>query len=291
MLATTNSGRARRRARLGEIRRSQDRYALVFTLVLTILTADCSEFFFQPVWAADSSVPQVTVTAANRAEQIFKAAETRFNQEPANVLAASQFARACFDLAELAAQNAQRADFANRGIAACRQVIDRDPTNAAGHYYLGMNLAQLARTKNLGALKIVGEMEREFTTALALDPVFDFAGPDRNLAMLYHQAPGWPTSIGSKKKARTHLLQAVTRSPDYPENRLYLLEVYLDWDERKAVRDQIPSMERTLERARMKFAGAEWAASWADWERRWEKIKRKAYEKPKPAASPRQKQD
>lgn len=60
------------------------------------------------------------------------------------------------------------------------QNVARDPKSAAGHYYLGMNLGQLARTKLLGALKLVDEMEREFKAAVALDERFDHA--DRNAA-------------------------------------------------------------------------------------------------------------
>ena len=47
----------------------------------------------------------------------------------------------------------------------------------AGHYYLAMNLGQLARTEMIGALKIVKEMENEFEIAADIDPRFDHAGP------------------------------------------------------------------------------------------------------------------
>ena len=65
-----------------------------------------------------------------------------------------------------------------------------------------MNLGQLARTELLGALKLVKEMEREFKTAADLDKQFDYAGPERCLGLLYRDAPGWPASIGSRRKAR-----------------------------------------------------------------------------------------
>ncbi len=77
-----------------------------------------------------------------------------------------------------------------------------NPNSAPAHYYLAMNLGQLARTEFLGALKLVREMEREFKTAAELDAQFDFAGPERSLGLLYRDAPGWPVSIGSKRKAR-----------------------------------------------------------------------------------------
>ena len=87
-----------------------------------------------------------------------------------------------------------------------------------------MNQGQLARTKLLGAIHLVDEMEVSFKTALALDPTYDFAGPDRCLGLLYRDAPGWPTSIGSRMKARRHLQAAADLRPNHLENRLALLE-------------------------------------------------------------------
>ena len=47
-----------------------------------------------------------------------------------------------------------------QGIAAAKQAVSRASNSAPAHYYLGMDLAQLAQTKSLGALKLVGQMER-----------------------------------------------------------------------------------------------------------------------------------
>ena len=228
------------------------------------------------VFCAERASQPSLQSPRERAERIFKESETHFKNNPTNVTVAWQFARACFDLAELAAKDAERAELAQRGIAVCRQLIGRDPKNAAAHYYLALNLGQLARTKSLGALKLLSEMEREAKTALDLDPSFDYAGPDRFLGMLYHEAPGWPASIGSKSKARAHLLKAVERSPDYPENRLYLLEAYWQWGEKNKVQAELNATGKIMEKAHKKFVGVEWADSWRDWEKRWETIKRKA---------------
>jgi len=94
----------------------------------------------------------------------------------------------------------QRATIAIEAISICRQLVERSPKLPAGHYYLGMNLGQLARTKTLGALKIVNEMEREFKTALLLDARWDYAGADRNLGLLYLQAPGWPPALATVQR-------------------------------------------------------------------------------------------
>ena len=234
---------------------------------------------------ADSAPEQ---TASAQAEHKFFEERARFNKNSNDPEVAWQFARACFDWADLASSNAQRAEIAVEGIDAARHAIERDPRLAAGHYYLGLNLGQLARTKKIGALRLVDEMEAEFKAAIALDPKFDYAGPHRSLGLLYADAPGWPTSIGSHSKARFHLRTAVDLSPDYPDNRLSLLETYLKWGDKTAVESQLAATEEAFQQARKNFAGEKWSASWQDWDRRWQKIKAKATEPVRKLESPRQ---
>jgi hypothetical protein len=199
-----------------------------------------------------------------RVIQQFQKAEARYLEKPANLEAAWQFGRACFDLADFSTNNTERAAIAERGMAACRTVVERDPKSVPGHYYLGMNMGQSARTKIIGALKLVKEMEREFSAAADGDPKFDYAGPARNLGLLYRDAPVIG-SIGSKPKAREYLTRAATLVPDYPENRLALAEGYLKWGDRPAAREQVEALHKCIDAAKKQFAGPEWDSSWVDW--------------------------
>jgi hypothetical protein len=221
-------------------------------------------------------------TFPQRAEKKYLEARKRFQSNTNDAEAAWQFGQACFDWAEFAKNDEQREQIANEGIGACRQLIARSPSSVAGHYYLGMNLGQLARTKTLGALKIVDEMEREFSAARAVDARFDYSGPDRNLGLLYFDAPGWPASIGSKSKAREHLERTIQISGDYPENRLCLLEAYLRWKETKGIQRELKAMKELLPKARDKFAGEAWEQSWLDWNKRWKAIREKAGDRDQP---------
>src|SRR5689334_21307932 len=153
------------------------------------------------------------------ARKAFQDTQARYRKEPRSGEAAWQFARACFDLAELATNTAQRAEYAEQGIAACGPALEREPKLAPAQYYLGMNLGQLARTKGLSALKLVKRMERAFSAARELDEKFDYAGPDRNLGLLYRDAPS-VLSVGSRAQAKQHLERAAELTPVYPENRL-----------------------------------------------------------------------
>jgi len=219
----------------------------------------------------------------------FHDAQMRYEKEPRNNEAAWQFARACFDLADLATNNAQRIEIADQGIAACKQLLSRDSNSAPGHYYLGMNLGQVAQTRGLGALKLVTEMEREFSAARDLDSSFDYAGPDRNLGLLYRDAPAM-VSIGSRTRAKKHLQRAVELAPNYPENHLNLIEAYVKWNERNAAHNELKTVEELLPRSRANFGGKAWEASWADWEERLRKIRKKLEEPAKAIPSPRQKE-
>jgi tetratricopeptide (TPR) repeat protein len=222
-----------------------------------------------------------------RARRQFIEAEWHFRVETTNAEAAWQFGRAAFDWAEFATNNSQRAAIAEQGIAACRQLTAREPRLAAAHYYLALNLGKLAdATRNLGGLKLVMEMEREFKVVRQLDPGFDYAGADRSLGMLYRDAPGWPISVGSRSKARVHLRKAVELAPDYPDNRLCLLETYLEWGDKKAARAELARVEETLRIARRNFSGDQWAASWRDWDKRLEQIKARISEPTSPLKSP-----
>jgi hypothetical protein len=225
------------------------------------------------VWAgplpAEAAVPGAPDFGA-QARQAYVTARTLHESSRTNLTAAWEFASACFEWAEFASNATQRAALAQEGIAVSRWVVEQQPGLAAGHYYLAMNLGQLARTKSLGALRLVSEMEKQFQTASELEATFDHAGPDRSLGLLYRDAPGWPTSVGSRAKARRHLQHAVELCPDFPENRLCLLETLHHWGEAKTVQAELPRVARALTRARASFTGDAWAASWADWDRRWE---------------------
>jgi tetratricopeptide (TPR) repeat protein len=210
-----------------------------------------------------------------RAEELFRQARQRYQTETNDSEAAWQFARACFDYADLATNKATRVDIARQGVAACRQLIARHPASAEGHYYLGMNLGQIADTKrNLSALRMAKEMEHEFLLVCDLDEHFDHAGSDRNLGLLYLEAPSL-ISIGSRTKARQRLRRTVELEPDFPENRLVLAEAYLKWGETADARHELKALEELWPEARRKFSDENWAPIWADWEKRLQNIKDK----------------
>lgn len=199
------------------------------------------------------------------------AAETKLHEEPTSLEAACQYARACFERAEFPTNSAHRAELARRGMAAARSAITMNSNSAPAHYYLAMNLGQLARTKMLGALPLVDEMEVEFKKAVALDELLDHAGPDRFLGRLYFEAPVIG-SVGSRGKAKKHFKRAAELAPEYPENKINLIEAALRWKDYKTAREELEILDASLAAARARYSGEKWIATWLDWDARLEKI-------------------
>ena len=229
------------------------------------------------VWLLESFACAAEADPRVRAEQAYYEKEKHFQQQPKDLDPAWQFGRACFDLAEFATNSTERAQIADNGITACRQALTNSPNSAPAHYYLGLNMGQLARTKSMGALKLVSQMEREFAAAIDLDASLDFAGPDRTLGLLYRDAPTL-ISIGNRSKAKQHLRRAIELAPEYPENRLNLVESYLKWGDRNEAKREFGGLEDIWPKARAKLTGPEWASSWNDWEGRLDAVKKKIEE-------------
>ena len=204
-----------------------------------------------------------------RAEQSYLQARIRYEQDRSDPQVMWQLGQACFELADVVPSNARRGKLANEGISVCKGALERDPKLAAAQYYLALNTGQLARTKSIGALRLVSQMESGLKQTIRLDPQIDFGGPHRSIGLLYRDAPGWPASIGSRGKARQHLEKAVELSKDFPENWLALLESYAKWGDKRALQSNIKKVDELLAAARQKYNGNTWAVQWQDWERRW----------------------
>jgi tetratricopeptide (TPR) repeat protein len=233
------------------------------------------------LWCAGQSMAADTTTPIAYLENNYQEAEKRFLSNTNDAAAAWQLGRACFDMSTVQKGSVAEAKFAEEGIAACERAVDLDPASAPAHYYLGMDLGQLADTKrNLSALHMIKDIEREFLAARALDNKYDYAGPDRNLGLLYRDAPVF-MSIGSRSKARHHLEDAVQIAPDFPENQLNLIEVYLKWDYPKEAERQFGDLEKMWPQAQKQFTGVPWEMSWTDWNKRLDAVRKKLGKNPK----------
>jgi hypothetical protein len=200
-----------------------------------------------------------------QAEAAYKAAQDVYAKKASSPQAAIDLARTAFDYADLAANDVIREQVANHGIATARAAIAAHTNCVGAHYYLALNIGELARTKMWGALKLLTEMERELKYVVQHDPKYDYAGGHRTIGVLYSEAPGWPTSVGDRKKARFNLEKAVEIAPEFPENRICYMEALVKWKEWKTLTDALADYQAALEKAKEKFTGPDWAYEWHDW--------------------------
>ena len=207
---------------------------------------------------------------ALRAEAAYTATALNYAAAPNIATNCWQLGRTAFDWCQFATNDTQRADIAKAGIAACQRLVSANPKSAVGHYYLAMNDGELAQAlaPSLAAYRLVKDIEREFQVALKLDDHLDYAGPDRNLGLLYRDAPGWPFSIGNKWKALEHLERAVKIAPGYPENQLNLAESEVKWRMPDEASATIARLNAIWPAATTNFTGQAWDESWYDWKAR-----------------------
>ena len=229
------------------------------------------------IWLLIGACASAQVDGTERLRSTFRDRQTEYKNKEQDAKPAWQFGQACFDLADVATNKAERAQIAQLGIDACRKSVAIDSNSAPAHYYLSLNLGQLARTRSLGALRLVSQMEKELLKAIELDAKFDYAGPERTLGLLYRDAPSFG-SIGSRSKARQHLQKAAELVPSYPDNRLILLESYLQWGDRENARSELKTLEESLPNARLEFSDPAWKTNWDDWDERLRKVRKKLEE-------------
>jgi tetratricopeptide (TPR) repeat protein len=197
-------------------------------------------------------------------EKTYNLAKTQLAADPAAPDALWEFGRACFVWAEASTSDSQREKIANEGIAASKKLLQEDEHSVPGHYYLGLNLGQLVRTKRWGVTKIYRQMETEFMAVLTLDAKYDHAGADRNLGLLYLDAPGWPFGVGDESKGRQYLAKAVELATDYPENQLDLIEAELKMGDKTDASRRLNALAMSWPRAQKDFPPRQWS----DWEKR-----------------------
>ncbi len=216
------------------------------------------------------------VEAVDAVELRLRTLQEAWKSPQASVEIGWKLAQACFDRAEFATNRTERSSLAERGIEASKSVLSRDSNSAPGHFFLAMNLGQLARTRHLSALGLVTDMEVHFLATIALDPSFLRGAAHRSLGMLYRDAPGWPASIGSRSKARRYLEKACELHPLYPENLLTLMESELGWGERKRVSARLSGLDALMAKGVQGSQSAEGSDNWKEWRARAELVRRQA---------------
>lgn len=101
------------------------------------------------------------------------------------------------------------------------RAVEHLPDSAHSHYWQSALIGRVGQTRGiLSSLFMVRPMKDALDRVLELDQ--DYADAYWILSQLYHQAPGFPLSIGNKKLA----LENAEKALEYdPENLEYLLQL------------------------------------------------------------------
>lgn len=123
----------------------------------------------------------------------------------------------------------EREDFFDHGVKYGQEAITLNPRAVYGNFWYASNMGYLGMCRGaLASLASIDPFKKCMEVVLKENENFYFAGPHRALGRLYHQAPGWPISIGNKNKAAEHLDKCVQLAPNFFNNRLYLAELLVD---------------------------------------------------------------
>ncbi len=149
-----------------------------------------------------------------------------------------RLARTCFVLGDMA-PDSSRAGYYEKGLTYADKLLAQEPDGVAGHYWKAMNLSGLADVNRVRGFKLLPQIMDELKRSLALDETYDQAGPHRVLGRIYLEAPGWPLSVGDRKKSLEQLTAAIRLAPDNSTNHLYLAETLLDMGKKAQARGEL----------------------------------------------------
>jgi tetratricopeptide (TPR) repeat protein len=125
-----------------------------------------------------------------------------------------------------------------------REAMKIDDKRVEPHYYLALNMAQVADATSTRSM--VKPMVAAAERAAEIDAAYDQAGPLLFLGKVHLTAPAWPISVGNVEKAIAYLERAVAISPR-PIARLFLGQAYYEDDREAEAKTQL---RRALQEAK-----------------------------------------
>lgn len=121
-----------------------------------------------------------------------------------------------------------------------KEAITMNPKAIYGNFWYASNVGMLGLCRGvMASLASIDPMKKSMEIVLKENEGFFFGGPHRALGRLFHQAPGWPISIGNKTKALSHLERCVELGPEFFNNRLYLGELLIDIGQKTKAREHL----------------------------------------------------
>jgi tetratricopeptide (TPR) repeat protein len=149
--------------------------------------------------------------------------------------------RALFFLGQEAGSEREARAYHASGASFSRRAAKLKPSRVEGHFWLGVNLALLARLEN--SFKALGHAllaRRALQHAVRLDPIYHAAGPLRVLARLQHKLP--KMLGGGTTHARANFERAINLAPANTVTRLYFAELLMEMGDTPRAREELESL-------------------------------------------------
>lgn len=160
--------------------------------------------------------------------------------------------RALFFLGQEAQDSEETRRYHARAVSFCRRAVRVEPERVEGHFWLGVNLALLARIENpFKALPHALHAQRSLKRAIRLDAAYHDAGPLRVLARLQHKLPR--LLGGGTERARANFERAIQLAPANTVTRLYFAEMLLETGDRSRARIELEALLNTQHDSRWAF--------------------------------------
>lgn len=110
--------------------------------------------------------------------------------------------------------NKRRLQFAKLAYRMGKEAAELQPKRAEGWHWMGAALGMIGLTRGvLNSLQLIPQGKQALEKSIALDPDYFDASAMAQLARVYTMVPGFPLSIGDKKKALELLQEARRRAP------------------------------------------------------------------------------
>jgi tetratricopeptide (TPR) repeat protein len=214
---------------------------------LAVILVLLGSFSLSPAAAAPPNLDQADALLASPTLNYSKAQQAMalyegLPQDSPPLLA--RLSRTCFILGDLSPAEERRRHY-EKGLEYAERLLAQEPNRVAGHYWKAMHLSGLADIgSQLQGFKLLPQIMEELKRVLALDETYEDAGAHRVLGRIYFEAPGWPISVGDKKKSLQHLETAVRLAPENSTNHLYLAETWLGMGRKDEARTELEKVRQ-----------------------------------------------
>lgn len=149
--------------------------------------------------------------------------------------------KACGRAYRHAKSSKERRRWADRGRHYGELAVSKNRDNANAYAEYSAAIGQWAAAhKGMHSLSAVRQAIHILEKGLTLDP--HHATSHMLLAAYYLESPGWPISVGDKKKALDHAQRAVEYDPSYAIHHLILARVYLALRQKGEARKELETI-------------------------------------------------